>query len=133
MASIFTRIIEGEIPCHKVAENDDFLAFLDISPRTKGHTLVVPKQEVDYLFDLDASTYAELWQFARQVASAIEQVVTCERIGIAVIGLEVPHTHVHLVPLHGMGDIDFSRPPHEMTQDELAALAQAIREKFVAG
>ena len=133
MASLFTRIVQGEIPCHKVAESADFLAFLDISPRTKGHTLVIPKQEVDYIFDLDEAAYAGLWQFARQVAAAVEQVVPCERIGVAVIGLEVPHTHIHLVPLHGIGDINFSRPAFEITQEELAELAQAISAKFAAG
>lgn len=130
MPSLFSRIAAGEIPSHKVAETDEFLAFLDINPRTKGHVLVIPKKEVDYIFDLDEATYTGLMQFAKRVAHAIEKVVPCERIGLAVIGLEVPHAHVHLVPITSIGDINFSRPPYEITQDELAALAAEIREVY---
>ncbi len=132
MSSIFTKIVQGEIPCYKVAESEHYLAFLDISPRTKGHTLVIPKQEVDYVFDLDEATYAGLMQFAKQVAHALEQVVPCVRIGVAVIGLEVPHTHVHLVPLHSMGDMNFSRPAAQLSQDEFVALAGEISAAFEA-
>lgn len=130
MASIFTKIIQGEIPCYKVAESADYFAFLDIQPRTKGHTLVVPKQEVDYIFDLEEETYTGLMQFARKVAQAIEQVVPCERIGLAVIGLEVPHTHVHLVPINAIGDLNFGNPAVEMSPEEFAELAAAIRAKL---
>lgn len=110
MASLFTRIVRGEIPCHKVGENDRFLAFLDINPLRAGHTLVVPKLEVDRFFDLPEEELAAIMPFAREVASRIQRVVPCDRIGIAVIGLEVPHAHVHLVPLDRMSDMDFARP-----------------------
>lgn len=126
MASIFSKIVAGEIPCYKVAETEQFLAFLDIRPRTAGHTLVIPKAEVDYLFDLDESTYQEIWPFARRVAAALKQVVPCERISVAVIGLEVPHAHIHLVPINAIGDIDFSRPAAEVSSEEMMRLAQAI-------
>lgn len=130
MASIFSRIVAGEIPCHKIAENEDFLAFLDINPRAKGHTLVIPKQEVDYIFDLDADTYNELWAFARRVGAALEQAVPCQRIGIAVIGLEVPHTHIHLIPINRVGDINFERPPMTFSQEEFAAVAAKAAAAF---
>jgi len=130
MASIFTKIINREIPGHIVAENDYALAFLDISPLTKGHTLVVPKQEIDYIFDLDEKLYLDLMKFSRQVAAAIEKSVECKRIGIAVIGLEVPHAHIHLVPLSNMDDINFSRPKLELTQDELKEIAASIRDNY---
>ena len=107
MSSIFTKIINGEIPSYKIAENDDFFAFLDINPNAKGHTLVVPKKEVDKLFDLDEKTYNGLMNFSRKVALAIEKAVQCKRVGMTVIGLEVPHVHVHLIPLTSMNDIDF--------------------------
>ena len=107
MSSIFTKIINGEIPCYKIAENDDFFAFLDINPNAKGHTLVVPKKEVNKLFDLDETTYLGLMNFSRKVAFAIEKSVSCKRVGMTVIGLEVPHVHVHLIPLNSMNDIDF--------------------------
>ena len=107
MSSIFTKIINGEIPCYKIAENDDFFAFLDINPNAKGHTLVVPKKEVNKLFDLDEVTYKGLMDFSREIALAIEKAVPCKRIGMTVIGLEVPHVHVHLIPLKTMNDIDF--------------------------
>ncbi len=126
MASIFTRIINGEIPCYKVAENEHCFAFLDINPLSKGHTLVVPKKEVDYLFDLDTGTYQQLTAFAQQVAKAIDQAVPCLRVGVAVIGLEVPHAHIHLIPLHS-GTINFSDPKLKLEKEELAAIAEAIR------
>lgn len=130
MSSIFSKIIKGEIPCYKVAETDDFLAFLDIRPRTQGHTLVIPKQEVDYIFDLDNDTYTALWSFARKVAAAVEAVVPCERIGVAVIGLEVPHAHIHLVPINRVGDINFERPAVEMSKEDYSTLATNIAAAF---
>jgi histidine triad (HIT) family protein len=126
MSSIFSKIISGEIPCHKVAETADFMAFLDIRPRTEGHTLVIPKEEVDYIFNLAPSTYAALWDFARKVAAGVEAVVPCERVGIAVIGLEVPHTHVHLVPINKVGDINFERPPVAVDEEGYKVLAAKI-------
>lgn len=125
MASIFTRIINGEIPCHKVAETEDYLAFLDIRPQAKGHTLCIPKQEIDYIFDLEDEQLAGLMTFAKKVAKAVEMVVPCKRIGVAVIGLEVPHTHVHLIPLNAISDIAF-KEPLDFPADELAALAKRI-------
>ncbi|MEM6261640.1 MAG: HIT family protein [Bacteroidota bacterium] len=127
MPSIFTRIIQGEIPAHKVAETEDFLAFLDIRPRTKGHTLVIPKQEVDYLFDLPEATYLGLHIFAKEVAHAIEKTVPCKRIATAVLGLEVPHCHIHLIPIMAIGDVDFGREAFPMTPEEFADLANEIR------
>ena len=127
MASIFSRIIAGEIPSHKVAENEKFYAFLDINPLAKGHTLVVPKKEVDYIFDVDDEILSEMLPFAKKVGKRIENVVSCERIGIAVIGLEVPHCHIHLVPINGIHDLDFSRPKLVFSQDEFADIAEAIR------
>ncbi len=130
MASIFTRIVKGEIPCFKVAEDDHYLAFLDISPLAKGHTLVIPKQEVDYIFDLDDQSYTGLFRFAKKVAKAIKEVVPCTKIGIAVIGLEVPHTHVHLVPINDVGDLDFKREKLSLPKEEMEALCQAIQSKI---
>ena len=130
MTSIFTKIIQREIPAHIVAEDEQFLAFLDINPLVKGHCLVVPKQEVDYIFDLDDQTLAALHLFSKKVAKAIEKTVPCLRIGTAVIGLEVPHTHLHLVPLNSMDDINFSRPKLNPTPQELTSLAQAIKENL---
>ncbi len=130
MASIFTKIVNGEIPCHKIAEDDNFFAFLDINPLAKGHTLVIPKQEVDYIFNLDDNTYVGLHQFAKKVAKAIEKSVECKRIGTAVIGLEVPHTHIHLVPINNVGDLSFSNPKLELSNDELAEIAAAIRKNL---
>jgi histidine triad (HIT) family protein len=126
MASIFSRIIQGEIPCHKVAENDKFIAFLDITPVAKGHTLVVPKLEVDYFFDLDNNLLAEINLFAKEVAAKLQRTVPCRRIGVAIIGLEVPHAHVHLIPLNTMADINFSAERLNMSTEELAALAAVI-------
>ena len=127
MATIFTRIIKGEIPCYKIAENDDFLAFLDINPLAKGHTLVVPKKEVDYLFDLDDNLLAGLNVFAKKVAKAIDKVIDCKRVGVAVLGLEVPHAHVHLIPINGLYDIDFSKPKLKLNDNEFKEIAEKIR------
>ena len=129
MASIFTKIIDGDIPCYKIAESDDFLAFLDINPNSKGHTLVIPKREVNKIFDLDEDTYVGLMKFSRKVAKALEKVVHCERIGVSVIGLEVPHVHVHLIPLHSMKNIDFKHKV-SMTSEEFIDISQKISEAF---
>ncbi len=126
MATIFTRIVNGEIPCYKVAENDRFLAFLDINPLQEGHTLVIPKREIDYIMDLDDDLHAGLWNFAKKVGKAIEKVVPCQRIGITVIGLEVPHTHIHLIPLRSMYDMDFRKPKLKLTPEEFNGLAARI-------
>jgi histidine triad (HIT) family protein len=128
MATIFTRIIQGEIPCHKIAENEKFIAFLDITPVAKGHTLVVPKQEVDYFFDLENDLLAEINVFAKEVAVKLQRAIPCRRIGVAIIGLEVPHAHVHLIPLNTMADINFSAERLKFTQDELAAIAASVRD-----
>ncbi len=130
MASIFKRIIDREIPAHIVAETPEYLAFLDISPLKKGHTLVIPKQEVDYIFDLDEVTYTGLMRFAKQVAGALKSAIPCNRIGVAVVGLEVPHAHVHLVPLEEINDLNFGNPRVNMEADELKAVAQSIRSEF---
>lgn len=127
MSSIFTKIINRDIPGHIIAENDNFIAFLDINPLVMGHTLVVPKMEVDYIFDLDDTTLVELNLFAKKVAIAIKEAVPCLRIGIAVIGLEVPHTHMHLVPLNTMDDINFSRHKLNPSQEELVVIAHNIK------
>ena len=127
MASIFTRIIQGEIPCHRVAENDNFIAFLDITPVAKGHTLIVPKEEVDHFFDLNDNLLSEINLFAKEVAVKLQRTVPCRRIGVAIIGLEVPHAHVHLIPLNTMADINFSVERLKMSNEELAALASEIR------
>ncbi len=127
MASIFTKIITREIPAHIVAEDENYIAFLDIMPLVKGHVLVVPKVEVDYIFDLDPEVLSGLHLFAQQVAKAMDKTINCTRIGVAVIGLEVPHVHVHLVPLRTMDDINFTRPKLKFTQDELAETAAMIR------
>lgn len=126
MATIFSRIIKGEIPAYKVAENDDYLAFLDINPLQRGHTLVIPKKEVDYIFDLEPKLQGGLWVFASEVARGIRKVVPCLRIGVTVIGLEVPHAHIHLIPLTGMHDMDFRRPKLKLTQEEFTQLASEI-------
>lgn len=127
MASIFSRIVAGEIPAHKIAETDDYLAFLDVMPTATGHTLVIPKQEVDYIFDLDNELYNGLMAFAKKIAPAIEKAVPCKRIGVAVVGLEVPHAHVHLIPLNSMADMNFHNKL-KPTQGELAATAEKIRQ-----
>lgn len=128
MASIFSKIVRGEIPCHKLAEDDKHLAFLDINPLAKGHALVIPKKETDYIFDVDDSALGELFVFAKKVARAIEKVVSCKRMGITVIGLEVPHTHVHLIPINSLYDMDFKQPKLKFSQEELEALAEQIRD-----
>ncbi len=126
METIFTRIIKGEIPCYKIAEDDRFFAFLDISPIAKGHTLVVPKLQNDYIFDLEDEMLAEMMVFAKKVAKAIRQNVECARIGVAVIGLDVPHTHVHLVPITKAGDLDFTKKRVELSSEEMLNLSSAI-------
>lgn len=127
MASIFSRIIAGEIPCYKIAENEHFIAFLDVMPVAKGHALVVPKKEIDYIFDLDTELLQSINVFAKDVAAKIQRVVPCQRIGIAVIGLEVPHAHMHLVPLNTIGDINFQKERLKFTPEEYTELAEAIR------
>lgn len=131
MASIFTRIINGEIPCHKIAEDERYFAFLDINPLREGHTLVVPKTETDYIFDLDDDTLAGLIIFSKKVSKAIREVIPCNRIGVAVIGLEVPHVHIHLVPMDSMEDINFRNPKLRLTQDEFKSLAEKISSKVI--
>ncbi|MFV0566388.1 MAG: HIT family protein [Flavobacteriaceae bacterium] len=126
MASIFTKIVNGEIPCYKIAETDAFLAFLDVNPNSKGHTLCIPKKEVDKIFDLDEATYMGLMQFSRQVAKAIAQAIPCKRVGVSVIGLEVPHTHVHLIPLHSMDDARFINKT-KLTPNEFIEIANSIK------
>lgn len=128
MPSIFTKIINGEIPCHKVAETVNCLAFLDIQPLAKGHTLVIPKKEIDYIFNVEDDLLAEMNLFAKKVAKAMEKAVPCRRIGVAVIGLEVPHAHIHLIPINKVSDIDFSQPKLKMTNEELAAICDSIRK-----
>jgi histidine triad (HIT) family protein len=127
MASIFSRIVAGEIPCHRVAEDEHFLAFLDIQPLAHGHTLVIPKMEVDRFFDMPQDLLAGINPFAREVAQKIERAVPCKRVGLAVIGLEVPHAHMHLIPLQSVSDINFERPKLEVSSEELAAMAERIR------
>ena len=129
MPTIFTRIIQGEIPCYKIAEDENYFAFLDINPLSKGHTLVVPKVEVDYIFDLDENIYSGLMSFSRRLALAIGEAVPCLRVGVAVIGLEVPHAHVHLIPLHS-GTINFSDPKLKLEKEEFERIADAIRTKL---
>jgi len=126
MASLFTKIVNGEIPCYKIAEDDNYLAFLDVNPNAKGHTLCIPKQEINKIFDMEEELYLGLMQFSRKVAKAIEKTVECKRIGVAVIGLEVPHTHVHLIPLHDMEDMRFQRKV-TLTKEEFENLAKAIQ------
>jgi histidine triad (HIT) family protein len=128
MSTIFSKIIAGEIPCHKIDEDQNFLAFLDISPVAEGHTLVIPKKEVSYLFDLDEETYLGLMLFAKRLAPAIAKAIPCLRVGVTVIGLEVPHTHIHLVPLNHMNDINFSKPKLLMKPEQLATTAERIRQ-----
>lgn len=130
MASIFSKIAAGEIPSYKVAENADYYAFLDINPLAEGHTLVIPKKEVDYIFDLDHDTYEGLWEFAARVAKAQKKAIPCKRIGVAVLGMEVPHTHIHLVPLQTEGDLDFRKPKKEFSAEQFAKIAEAISTEF---
>lgn len=128
MATVFTKIISGEIPSHKIHENDKFLAFLDINPLKAGHTLVVPKEEIDYIFDLPENLLSEILVFSKEVARKIESVVDCERIGISVIGLEVPHAHVHLIPMNSVSDMNFSKPKLDLDSEFMADLAEKIRQ-----
>lgn len=130
MASIFTKIINGEIPSYKIAEDENFYAFLDIFPLTKGHTLVIPKKEVDYLFDLDDELYGGLMAFSKKVAKAIEKAIPCLRIGVAVLGLEVPHAHVHLVPLQSEGDLNFKNKKLELSKEEFIEIVEKIKAEF---
>jgi histidine triad (HIT) family protein len=129
MPSIFTKIIKGEIPCYKIAEDDNFLAFLDVNPNAKGHTLCVPKQEIDKLFDIDDKLYLGLMQFSKKIAVALEKSVSCKRIGMAVIGLEVPHAHVHLIPLNEMSEMTFKNKV-SLTKEEFEALAKKIQSNL---
>lgn len=130
MASIFTKIINGEIPCHKIAETEDFFAFLDVFPCAPGHTLVVPKKEIDYLFDLSDEMYSGLMAFAKSLEPAIRKAVPCKRVGVAVIGLEVPHAHVHLIPMNSMSDMNFNAKI-KISQEELAEIAQKIKANLL--
>ena len=128
MSSIFTKIVQGEIPSYKIAEDDRYYAFLDIHPLAEGHTLVIPKQEIDYLFDLDDDLLAGMMVFSKKVARAIEKVVSCKRIGVAVLGLEVSHAHIHLIPINSEADISFSRPKLQLTDEQFREIARKIRE-----
>ena len=128
MASVFTQIIKGEIPSYKIAENNNCFAFLDISPLAKGHTLVVPKKEVDYIFDMEDEIHKELWHFSKQISKAIEKAVPCKRIGVAVIGLEVPHAHIHLIPINKVSDMNFAMPKLSFSKEEMEETAAAIRK-----
>jgi histidine triad (HIT) family protein len=127
MGTIFTRIIKGEIPCYKIAENERYFAFLDINPLAKGHTLVVPKVETDYLFDLSDETLAGISVFAKKIALAIEKVIPCKRVGVAVLGLEVPHAHIHLIPINNLGDINFAKSKLKLTPGEFNEIAEKIK------
>ncbi|MDA9261763.1 HIT family protein [Flavobacteriales bacterium] len=126
MASIFTKIINGEIPCYKIAESDKFLAFLDINPLVKGHTLVIPKQEVDYIFDIEDSALAEMMLFAKRVALKVEKAIPCKRIGVSIIGLEVPHAHIHLVPMDSANDLNFTQPKLSLSKEEMEEVHKKI-------
>jgi histidine triad (HIT) family protein len=130
MATLFTRIINGEIPCYKIAEDENYFAFLDINPMTKGHTLVIPKIEEDYIFNLDDNIYSGLMLFAKKVAVAIDKAVSCERVGVAVMGMEVPHAHVHLIPINKESDMIISNPKLRLEPEEMMRIAQSIAEKI---
>ncbi len=127
MSTIFSKIVSGEIPCHKIYEDDHHLAFLDIMPLVMGHVLCIPKKEVDYIYDLSPVELSALWAFTQPIANAVKQAIPCKRVGVAVIGLEVPHAHIHLVPLNHVGDINFTRPKLTPTQEELAKVAEEIK------
>jgi len=131
LATIFSKIISGEIPSYKIAESSTCFAFLDISPMAKGHTLVVPKLEVDYIFDIDDELHAELWQFAKKISLAVKKSVPCKRVGVAVIGLEVPHAHIHLIPMNKVSDMNFAMPKLSFSKEEMEATAEAIRKNFI--
>ena len=128
MDSIFTKIIKGEVPAQKIAEDDRFLAFLDVFPLQKGHTLVIPKEQIDYLFDLEDNLLADMLVFAKKVAGAVKAATGCKRVGVAVIGLEVPHAHVHLIPINQMNDMNFSQPKKKFSSEEMEEIAAKIRE-----
>jgi histidine triad (HIT) family protein len=128
MPTIFSKIVTGEIPCYKVAETNDFLAFLDVRPITAGHTLVIPKKEIDYIFDMDDELFAGLQLFAKIVATAIKKAIPCKRVGVAVIGLEVPHAHIHLVPLNEIGDLNFEKERQQFTPEQYHEVAERIRK-----
>jgi len=128
--TIFTKIVKGEIPCYKIAEDDRFFAFLDISPLAKGHTLVIPKAQVDYIFDLDDNTLADMMVFAKKIAKAIHKVSGCVKVGVAVVGLEVPHVHIHLVPMNKVSDLNFANPKLELSKEEFADIAQKISSEI---
>lgn len=132
MASIFSKIVNGEIPAYKVAENDDFLAFLDVNPLVKGHTLVIPKKEISYIFEIDDDLIANYFVFAKKVANAIERVIPCKRIGVTVIGLEVPHAHIHLIPINSLYDMDFKMPKLKIEDQEMRDICQKIQASFGA-
>ena len=127
MSSIFSKIVSGDIPAYKVAENEHHLAFLDIFPLAKGHVLVIPKKETDYIFDITSDEYLEFWKFAQKVAKGMDKVITCERIGVAVIGIEVPHAHIHLVPLNNVSDINFERPKLKFSEAKMQSVADLIK------
>ena len=127
MSSIFSKIVSGDIPAYKVAEDEHHLAFLDIFPLVKGHVLVIPKKETDYIFDITSDEYLELWKFAQKVAKGMDKVIACERIGVAVIGLEVPHAHIHLVPLNNVSDINFERPKLKFSEAEMKSVSDLIK------
>jgi len=129
MSSIFSKIVSGEIPSYKIAENDKFLAFLDINPLAKGHTLVIPKKETDYLFDIEDDLLGEMMVFSKKVARAIDAAIPCERVGLTVIGLEVPHAHIHLIPINSIYDMDFKQPKLKFSEEEFADIAKEIQEK----
>ncbi len=130
MASIFSKIANGEIPSYKVAESAGYFAFLDINPLVPGHTLVIPKHEVDYIFDLDSEEYKGLWEFAQKVAKAIDMAIPCKRVGVAVLGMEVPHAHIHLIPLQSEADMDFRKEKAQLSSEEFVAIAAKIAESF---
>jgi histidine triad (HIT) family protein len=130
MPSIFSRIVAGEIPCYKIAENEKFFAFLDINPLSKGHTLVIPKQEIDYLFDLSDENYLGMFLFAKEIAGAIKEAIPCKRVGMAVIGLEVPHAHIHLIPINKESDLLFSNPKLKLESQEMESIAASIRDNL---
>jgi histidine triad (HIT) family protein len=131
MPSIFSKIVKGEIPCYRIAETENHLAFLDVFPLAKGHTLVIPKKETDYIFDIEDKEFVKLHLFSKKVAKAIEQAIPCKRIGVAVIGLEVPHAHIHLIPLNNVSDINFSRPKLNLSKEEFEQTAKKIREQLI--
>lgn len=130
MPSVFTKIVNGEIPCYKIAEDEHHLAFLDINPLTKGHTLVIPKQETDYIFDLEDGALAALHVFAKKVAKALKKAIPCTRVGVTVIGLEVPHAHIHLIPFSNMSEMNFAHPKLKLSKEELVEITEKIKQAF---